>query len=225
MSEREIISWKEARALGLKRFYTGMACDSGHISERLVSSKQCMECCKKRQEARRRKAGIDPRPPVMTRDAAREREKLRKRAIHRAKYVPTGRRYRPPMGEARRIAMASGQELFFSGRPCKRGHLERRTSDGKCVECERIRARERYRSKTPPSKYPRVPKKTFEEKRATQSAYRHTHVEENRRRNALRRARKPEEHRKRERERARKVSDLIAVLRAENPELLKEFGL
>jgi hypothetical protein len=50
-------------------------------------------------------------------------------------------------------------------------------------------------------------------------------VEENRRRNALRRAKNPEKHRKRERERGQKISDLIAVLRAENPELLKEFGL
>ena len=34
----KIISYQEAKAKGLKRYFTGEPCINGHISERLVSS-------------------------------------------------------------------------------------------------------------------------------------------------------------------------------------------
>jgi len=42
----EIISLDEARERGLKRYFTGKPCRKGHIAERLVSSRGCMECCR-----------------------------------------------------------------------------------------------------------------------------------------------------------------------------------
>jgi hypothetical protein len=48
MNNTEIISRRDAKALGFKRYYTGKPCVFGHVSERLVSSKQCMICaCEK----------------------------------------------------------------------------------------------------------------------------------------------------------------------------------
>lgn len=39
----------------------------------------------------------------------------------------------------RYIAKSKGQLLYFTGTPCKHGHLtDRRTATGKCVECERL---------------------------------------------------------------------------------------
>lgn len=40
----QTISRKEAQALGLTRFFTGLPCRHGHIAERNVASKSCMTC-------------------------------------------------------------------------------------------------------------------------------------------------------------------------------------
>lgn len=40
----QIISRAEAKALGLKRYFTGNPCPRNHISERTVSNKACCEC-------------------------------------------------------------------------------------------------------------------------------------------------------------------------------------
>lgn len=40
----EIISRKEAKARGLKRYFTGKPCKHGHASERFTPSKGCREC-------------------------------------------------------------------------------------------------------------------------------------------------------------------------------------
>lgn len=46
----EIITRKEARELGLKRYFTGKRCKHGHISERIVSNACCIICVKIRQK-------------------------------------------------------------------------------------------------------------------------------------------------------------------------------
>jgi hypothetical protein len=39
-----IISRKDARSQGLKRYFTGDVCSNGHIDERFVSSGNCVQC-------------------------------------------------------------------------------------------------------------------------------------------------------------------------------------
>lgn len=52
----EIISKSEARSLGLKHFYTGIACKlSGHFCARYVSDGNCVECSKARTLRRKQK--------------------------------------------------------------------------------------------------------------------------------------------------------------------------
>jgi len=46
MSGTLLCSRAEAKALGLKRYFTGKPCKHGHISERRVSSNTCIECGK-----------------------------------------------------------------------------------------------------------------------------------------------------------------------------------
>lgn len=53
----EIISRKEAKARGLKRYFTGKQCHRGHLAERYVSVAACCEC----QIDVRRAAGMVPR--------------------------------------------------------------------------------------------------------------------------------------------------------------------
>lgn len=40
----QILSRTDAYALGLKKFYTGLPCVHGHVAERYVSTKGCVEC-------------------------------------------------------------------------------------------------------------------------------------------------------------------------------------
>lgn len=40
----KIISRKEAKELGLKKYFTGKPCKRGHIAERFVSAGRCVEC-------------------------------------------------------------------------------------------------------------------------------------------------------------------------------------
>lgn len=41
---KEMITRAEAKTLGLKRYYTGVPCTNGHISERQTSSGACIAC-------------------------------------------------------------------------------------------------------------------------------------------------------------------------------------
>lgn len=46
----QVISRKEAKAQGLKVYYTGTPCKNGHVSKRYVSSGKCASCRKKYAE-------------------------------------------------------------------------------------------------------------------------------------------------------------------------------
>lgn len=43
----KIISAKEAKALGLKRYFNGLPCPQGHVDERFVRTRKCRSCSKK----------------------------------------------------------------------------------------------------------------------------------------------------------------------------------
>lgn len=44
-----IITYEQAKAQGLKRFYTGRTCKNGHTDEQLVSSRECVGCKRARE--------------------------------------------------------------------------------------------------------------------------------------------------------------------------------
>ena len=50
-----IISRAEAKALGLKHYFTGAPCRHGHVAKRQVSSRVCMECARGWRAANREK--------------------------------------------------------------------------------------------------------------------------------------------------------------------------
>lgn len=111
-ADSRIIPKPEARSRGLKWFFTGVPCDRGHIAERMVSNGSCRACMsfrkKRRWDARR------------TERARQERE------------WQAG----DPNVIGREDAMASGLKRYFTGIPCKNGHLsERFTLSTVCIEC------------------------------------------------------------------------------------------
>ena len=49
---RRVISRADARAAGLKRYFTGEPCRNGHVAERMVVSYLCIACHKEWRDAR-----------------------------------------------------------------------------------------------------------------------------------------------------------------------------
>lgn len=50
---KNVISAKEAKEAGLKTYFTGVACKQGHVAERYVGNRECVECDRARKLARK----------------------------------------------------------------------------------------------------------------------------------------------------------------------------
>jgi hypothetical protein len=48
-----VVPYRKAKEEELKKFFTGIPCENGHISERGTTHKQCLECCKDRYQDNR----------------------------------------------------------------------------------------------------------------------------------------------------------------------------
>lgn len=97
-----------AKIIGAARYFIGIPCQHGHISERFTSNGRCVQCAYefRAPESNESKA----------RRAAKARSKTRK--------------------SPRRIARENGDLRYTSMRPCKGGHIaERFTSNGMCTRC------------------------------------------------------------------------------------------
>ena len=71
--EKKATSAKEARMLGLKRYFTGVPCVNGHVSQRRAKDSTCRACeskSKKRRIQRKKLAGL-PIPAYESRKAKR----------------------------------------------------------------------------------------------------------------------------------------------------------
>lgn len=127
MSTPPIITRAQAKAAGLKRYFSGEPCVNGHVAERNVSDKHCMACNRARDAARR---------PERRDDMI---------AYLRAYYKPV---YGPPMPKGSRMlkdaAIAAGKATYFDGIACPHGHVaERKVSNSTCCECHRLKSLER----------------------------------------------------------------------------------
>lgn len=160
----EIISRKEARALGLKRYFTGKPCPKGHISERIVHHADCLECRSKYERKKREKR---PR-----RYRTKQRGILKDRGIAAVRAlvelgidigVPAV--VREPIGASSRSeALRLGVYRYFTGKPCIHGHISSRTICSGCDECQRESKRRRIRYQKKPGSG-RIQKKRSRERR------------------------------------------------------------
>lgn len=105
---------REAFALKLVRFESGVPCLRGHLSERYTETNSCLQCrADKRKTVRMEKIAL---------------------GMLRPKCVPTPEPRRA--GMARREAFARGLIKFDSGKSCHRGHFGMRyTKSNACIEC------------------------------------------------------------------------------------------
>ena len=65
-----IISREEAKSLGLKRFFTGIACKKGHLSEFYVSDKRCVDCTNHYDVARGAKTKLSRGKMILQEDGS-----------------------------------------------------------------------------------------------------------------------------------------------------------
>jgi hypothetical protein len=76
----KIISKAEAKAKGLKRYYTGVPCAKGHLSERLTGSYNCLQCSKESHDTWRAK---DPKAKKRSNYLSRKRTDAHKKRVAR----------------------------------------------------------------------------------------------------------------------------------------------
>jgi 5-methylcytosine-specific restriction endonuclease McrA len=105
----------EALAKGFRFFCSGEPCKNGHVAPQRVINYGCIECeraalRRRRIVARAEKAAAAPQPTC------------------------------PERVISRKDAKAAGLTRYFTGFPCKNGHLdERQVSDKTCMQCDRAR--------------------------------------------------------------------------------------
>jgi hypothetical protein len=117
-----MISRQEALAQGLTRYFNGVPCKHGHVSERFVSNSGCSQCHHDRliKNAASKNA------------ANRERAKNKREKTRKALEKKYGCKVLK-----REEAKALGLDRYFNGKPCANGHLaERRVSGSGCVICQ-----------------------------------------------------------------------------------------
>ena len=116
----EIITKAEAKARGLKKYFTGKPCQKGHVSDRNVSTGQCRQCMRE-YHLNKTRGGVP---------------------ITRVHCVESAKLIAPPELHSKIImreeAKEQGLVRYFTGVPCKRGHIsERKVSTGDCLACGR----------------------------------------------------------------------------------------
>lgn len=147
----KIITRGEARARGLKRFFTGAPCKHGHISEWYVGVPVCIACLKLR-----RRAGGSSARSVARKRRQRALRTARLDASYKAlrslgvQFAQTPEQPEPPQPivMSGKDARALGFSRYFTGRPCVHGHIsERRARDGECCKCRAIQAHKKRSSR------------------------------------------------------------------------------
>lgn len=178
-----IISREHARAQGLKRYYTGAACKYGHTAERFVTSAFCVDCARLRDHA-----------------CADEKREMRKVRAVRARTALQEKLSWPII--TREEAKVQGLTRYFTGKPCKHGHIaERRASGWVCLECAKV-LRVAYRAAKPNierAKTARYRASHRDELGAKEKARYTARIEEIRAKRNARRAASPDRYLKQER--------------------------
>lgn len=128
--EGPVVTRAEAQSVGLVRFFTARLCKRGHLAERATVNGTCLVCLRERHRADDAKAW-----------ARTSYRNNRSRALEYARAYQEARRTERAkaarLGKGlRSAAKAGGATRYFTGIPCKFGHVsERHVSNGQCVQC------------------------------------------------------------------------------------------
>lgn len=136
----DIFSRQTALSLGLKQYFPGTSCSRGHVSEKRTSNYECIQC--KAEDAVRRHRDLSPEARSLFNVKIRQSAAyLQKRLTNTKRLVARERnRYRDtPNYLPRKKAVEQGLTRYFTGRPCKNGHIAERSVRGLgCLECQAV---------------------------------------------------------------------------------------
>ena len=118
----------EAIAEGGRYFFSGSLCRNGHLCPRRLSG-QCLECTRKLARDRGRRRSAEKRGQAEWQNG-RVQNTLDLDALI-ASGLPT----------SPQEAKKSGSKYYFTGNPCRNGHLSPRYRGGQCIQCNRDRRR------------------------------------------------------------------------------------
>ncbi len=118
----------EAIAEGGRYYFSGRLCRYGHLCPRRVNG-HCLECRRKTNRDRYRRLSAKKRSQAEWQNG-RVQNMLDLDALI-ASGLPT----------SRQEAKKSGSKYYFTGDPCRNGHLSPRYMGGHCIQCSRDRNR------------------------------------------------------------------------------------
>ncbi len=114
----------EAIAEGGRFYFSGRFCRYGHLCPRLLDGR-CVECRRKKSRDRQRRLSAEKRGQAEWQDG-RVQNMLDLDAL-----IESG------LPTSRQGATKSDSKYYFTGDPCRNGHLSPRYRDGKCIQCHR----------------------------------------------------------------------------------------
>ncbi len=114
----------EAIAEGGRYYVSGRFCRHGHLCPRFLDGK-CVECRRQRDRDRRRRLETEKRGQTEWQDGRVQR------MIDLDALIASG------LPTSRQEAKKSGSTYYFTGDPCRNGHLSPRYMDGDCIQCGR----------------------------------------------------------------------------------------
>ena len=123
----EIISRKDAKALGLKRYYTGKPCKYGHVAERYIKE-GCVECHKISQSKSEKKMRkINPFYNIQCHELAKAKypEKIKARNKHDYVSPKTGKSYKRPDEKVREQYWENPEKFREQARKRMKKYIEK----------------------------------------------------------------------------------------------------
>jgi hypothetical protein len=118
----------EAIAEGGRYHFSGRLCKHGHLCPRLLDGK-CVECRRQTDRDYYRRLSAKKRGQAEWQDS-RVQNMLDLNAL-----IESG------LPTSRQEAMKSGSKYYFTGDPCRNGHLSPTYTRGNCIQCSRDRNR------------------------------------------------------------------------------------
>ncbi len=109
-------------------YFSGRLCRYGHLCPRLLDGR-CLECDRNRSRDHYRRLSAKKRDQAEWQDG--RLQKLLDLDALIASGLPT----------SRQEATKSGSKYYFTGNPCRNGHLSPKYMDGDCIQCSRDRNR------------------------------------------------------------------------------------
>ncbi len=114
----------EAIAEGGRYYFSGRLCRYGHLCPRFLDS-NCLECSRERSRDYHRRRSAEKRG-----QAEWQNGRVQK-MIDLDALIESG------LPTSRQEAKKSGSKYYFTGDPCRNGHLSPRYRDGGCIQCHR----------------------------------------------------------------------------------------